>query len=45
MTDKVDFKKEVDAYRAWRGEFRVVEVPDLRYLERLRTILRQPVRA
>lgn len=32
MTDKVDFKKELDAYRAPAGDFRVVEVPDLQYL-------------
>ncbi|MFK5632958.1 GyrI-like domain-containing protein [Ornithinimicrobium sp. LYQ103] len=31
MTDKVDFKT-LDAYRARRAEFRVVEVPDMRYL-------------
>ena len=32
MTDKTDFKKSLDAYRATRGRFRVVDVPDLRYL-------------
>lgn len=32
MTDKVDLKKELDCYRARRGEFRVVDVPPLRYL-------------
>jgi hypothetical protein len=32
MTDKTDFKKTLDAYRAKRGEFRIVQVPDLRYL-------------
>jgi hypothetical protein len=32
LTDKVDFKKELDTYRAKHGEFRVVEVPDLQYL-------------
>ncbi|WDZ85528.1 GyrI-like domain-containing protein [Micromonospora cathayae] len=32
MTDKVDFKREIDAYRARRGRFSVVDVPDLRYL-------------
>ena len=32
MTAKVDFKKELDAYRARTGEFRVVDVPDLQYL-------------
>ncbi len=29
---KVDFKRTVDAYRARRGEFRVVEMPPLQYL-------------
>ncbi|PRX43615.1 hypothetical protein B0I33_11476 [Prauserella shujinwangii] len=32
MTDKTDFKKTFDAYRAPRTGFRVVDVPDLRYL-------------
>jgi hypothetical protein len=32
MTDKTDFKKELDAYRATLREFRIVEIPDLRYL-------------
>ncbi|KRC65932.1 hypothetical protein ASE12_14880 [Aeromicrobium sp. Root236] len=32
MTDKIDFKKTLDAYQAKRGEFRVVDVPDRRYL-------------
>lgn len=32
MTDKLDFKKTLDAYQAERGRFRVVEVPDLQYL-------------
>ncbi len=32
MTDKTDFKTEIDAYRARRGRFRIVDVPDLRYL-------------
>jgi hypothetical protein len=32
MTDKADFKKDLDAYRATLREFRIVEVPDLRYL-------------
>ncbi|GGK03843.1 hypothetical protein GCM10010123_37240 [Pilimelia anulata] len=32
MTGKVDFKKEIDAYRARQGRFRIVDVPDLRYL-------------
>lgn len=29
---KVDLKKTLDAYQAKRGEFRVVEVPEMRYL-------------
>ena len=32
MADKIDFKKELDAYRAKLREFRIVEVPDLQYL-------------
>ncbi|MBQ1026204.1 GyrI-like domain-containing protein [Micromonospora sp. C95] len=32
MTDKIDFRKSIDAYRAPRGRFRIVDVPDLRYL-------------
>ncbi|MBF6349744.1 MULTISPECIES: GyrI-like domain-containing protein [Nocardia] len=32
MTDKLDFKRTLDAYQAERGRFRVVEVPDLQYL-------------
>lgn len=32
MTDKVDFKRTLGSYQARRGEFRVVEVPDLHYL-------------
>jgi hypothetical protein len=32
MTNKVDFKKSLDAYQAKRGRFRTVEVPDLQYL-------------
>jgi hypothetical protein len=32
MTAKVDFKRELDAYRAKQGKFRIVEVPDLQYL-------------
>ncbi|MEU4775016.1 GyrI-like domain-containing protein [Micromonospora sp. NPDC023644] len=32
MTEKTDFKKAVDAYQAGRGEFRLVDVPDMRYL-------------
>jgi hypothetical protein len=29
---KIDFKAEIDAYRARRGRFSVVDVPDLQYL-------------
>lgn len=32
MPDKVDLKRTLDAYRARRGEFRTVEVPEQRYL-------------
>ena len=32
MTDKTDFKKDIDAYRARHGQFRLVQVPDLQYL-------------
>ncbi|MGW4501051.1 GyrI-like domain-containing protein [Micromonospora sp. NPDC004336] len=32
MTDKTDFMKTLDAYRATRGRFRIVDVPDTRYL-------------
>lgn len=32
MTDKIDFKRELDSYRATSRRFRVVEVPDLQYL-------------
>ncbi len=32
MTDKPDFKKSLDAYRAQRGRFRILDVPDMRYL-------------
>lgn len=31
-TDKTDFKKTVDAYRAQRGRFRTIDVPDMQYL-------------
>jgi hypothetical protein len=31
-TDKTDFKKTLDAYRAQRGRFRTIDVPDMRYL-------------
>lgn len=30
--EKVDFKRELDCYRAKRNEFREVEVPEMRYL-------------
>lgn len=33
MTDKIDFKKTLDAYRAQRGRFRIVDVPDMQYLK------------
>ncbi|SCG48553.1 hypothetical protein GA0070609_2085 [Micromonospora echinaurantiaca] len=32
MTDKIDFKREIDAYRARPGRLDLVDVPDLRYL-------------
>jgi hypothetical protein len=32
MPDKVDVKRSLDAYRARAGEFRVVDVPEQRYL-------------
>jgi hypothetical protein len=32
MTNKVDFKKTLDAYQAERAGFRVVDVPDMHYL-------------
>jgi hypothetical protein len=32
MSEKTDFKREIDAYRARPGGFAIVEVPDLRYL-------------
>ncbi|MDL9978893.1 GyrI-like domain-containing protein [Microbacterium sp. ASV49] len=32
MTDKTDFTKALDSYRAKRGEFRILEVPERRYL-------------
>ncbi|MFC4495186.1 GyrI-like domain-containing protein [Streptomyces ovatisporus] len=32
MTEKIDFKKTLDSYRAKRGEFRVVDLPAMRYL-------------
>ena len=33
MTDKIDFKKTLDAYRAQRGRFRIIDVPDMQYLK------------
>lgn len=32
MSEKIDFKKSLDAYQAKRDQFRVVDVPDLQYL-------------
>lgn len=32
MSEKIDFKKSLDAYRADPGRFRLVEVPETRYL-------------
>ncbi len=32
MADKVDLKKSLDAYQARRGQFRIVDVPELQYL-------------
>lgn len=32
MTDKVDFRKTLDVYQAKRADFRIVDVPDMRYL-------------
>jgi hypothetical protein len=32
MADKVDLKKSLDSYRATRGRFRLVDVPELQYL-------------
>lgn len=31
--DKIDFKKTYDSYRAQRGRFRIIDVPDMRYLQ------------
>lgn len=33
MTDKIDFKKTLDAYHAKRGRFRIIDVPDMQYLK------------
>ncbi|MCI9857637.1 GyrI-like domain-containing protein [Microbacterium proteolyticum] len=32
MTEKVDFKKTLDGYQTVRGQFRVIQVPEMRYL-------------
>lgn len=32
MPDKVDFKREISAYRARHHQFQIVDVPDLQYL-------------
>jgi len=32
MTDKIDFKRTLDAYRAGPRQIRIVDVPDLQYL-------------
>lgn len=32
MTDKIDFKKTVESYRAPRGRFGIADIPDLQYL-------------
>jgi len=32
MSDKADLKKSLDAYQAKRGQFRLVDVPDMQYL-------------
>ena len=32
MVEKIDFRKTLDAYRAKRGEFRIVDVPTMQYL-------------
>ncbi|MDQ0645143.1 GyrI-like domain-containing protein [Microbacterium murale] len=32
MSDKVDFKRTIDAYRARKGRFDVIDVPELSYL-------------
>lgn len=33
MTDKIDFKKTLDAYQARRHQVRLVDVPDLQYVK------------
>lgn len=32
MTDKTDFKRTLNSYQAKRGEFRVLDVPEMQYL-------------
>lgn len=32
MSDKIDFKKTLDAYQAKQGVFRILDLPDLQYL-------------
>lgn len=32
MTEKVDFKKTLDGYQAVHGQFRVIDMPEMRYL-------------
>lgn len=32
MTEKVDFKKSLDTFRAKQGEFRIVDVPTMQYV-------------
>ncbi|MCD7100531.1 GyrI-like domain-containing protein [Pseudoclavibacter sp. 13-3] len=32
MTEKIDFKKTLDSYQAKRGQFRVIQIPVMRYL-------------
>ena len=32
MTGKVDFRKTLDSYQARSGDFRIIDVPDMRYL-------------
>lgn len=32
MTHKIDFKRTLDCYQATRGEFRIIEVPEMQYL-------------
>lgn len=32
MSEKIDFKKSLDSYRAKRGEFSIIDVPTMQYL-------------